>query len=118
MIRLICSSMALLVVGAVFAACSPSPPSERTALHRCQDLARNAMPEFVGNPRYRVAKSEIDQLQSGPDEFEFKVKGEYFFKAFNSGDSELRFTCQISKQPADEQWTTVAFNSICVGGCY
>ncbi len=115
--RMICISMALAFITGALAACSASPPTEKAALSRCQSIARDAMPDFVGNPRYRVAKSKIDQVKAGPELFEFKVQGEYFFKAFDSGDSELRFTCQISKKPADEQWTTVAFDSVCVGGC-
>lgn len=87
------------------------------ALQHCQSLARDAMPDIVGNPRYRTQKTDIDQSSSGPDAFEFTVKGEYFFKAFQTGDSELRFTCSIAKDLEDEKWTTVAFNSVCVGGC-
>ncbi len=108
----------LFMIAGVLAACSPAPPTEKAALKRCQSLARDAMPEFVGNPRYRVNKTKVEQLKSGPQQFEFKIAGEYFFKALNSGDSELRFECTISKDLADEEWTTGAFNSICVGGCY
>ena len=107
----ICVSVVLLAIGGALVACSPAAPTEKTALNRCQSIARDAMPEFVGNPRYRVAKSKVSQLKAGPELFEFEVKGEYFFKAFNSGDSELRFTCQISKSSEAEQWTTVAFDS-------
>jgi hypothetical protein len=115
--RSICASAVLLGIGAALTACSPAAPTEKTALNRCQSLARDAMPEFVGNPLYRVAKSKVEPLKTRPDLFEYNIKGEYLFKAFNSGDSELRSTCQISKAPADAEWTTVAFDSICVGGC-
>ena len=56
-------------------------------------------------------------VKTGPNLFEYDTKAEYFFKAFNSGDGELRFTCQISKAIADAEWKTGAFDSICVGGC-
>ena len=111
-------SIFVLLTSLALTACSGEPPSEKTALNRCQSIAREAMPEFVGNPRFRQGKKKVDVLQSGPQLFEFQIYGEYFFKAFNSGDSELRFDCTISKGQDDEEWTTVAFESICVGGCY
>ncbi len=98
-------------------ACGATPPTEKMALQHCQSIARDEMPDVAGNPRYRNNKSEIEQTVAGPDEFEFTVKGEYFFKAFDSGDSELRFTCTIAKALEDEQWTLVEFDSVCIGGC-
>lgn len=106
-----------LSTGSLLLACGASPPDEKMALEHCQTLARDEMPDVAGNPRYRKHKTEIEQVHSGPEEFEFTVKGEYFFKAFDSGDSELRFTCTIAKSIEDEQWTTVEFDSVCVGGC-
>ena len=117
MTRSVLVLISLLAAAALTLACGSAPPSDKTALQRCQSLARDEMPSFVGNPRYRSHKSVIEQSKAGPEEFEFTVKGEYFFKAFENGDSELRFTCTIAKNREDEQWQTLAFNSICVGGC-
>jgi hypothetical protein len=117
MIRHVSNLISLLAAAVITIACGNEPPSEKTALRRCQSLARDEMPEVAGNPRYRTQKSVIEQVKAGPDDFEFTVKGEYFFKALENGDSEMRFTCSIGKSLEDEEWTTLAFNSICVGGC-
>lgn len=117
MIRRVLLLISLLAIGTIFLACAAKPPSEKTALQRCQSIARGKMPAVAGNPGYRSHKSQIEQVKSGPEVFEFTVKGEYFFKVMDTGDSEMRFTCTIAKNLEDEQWTTLAFDSICVGGC-
>ena len=106
-----------LLSTATLLACGATPPTEKMALQHCQSLARDEMPDTAGNPRYRKNKSEIEQRTPYPDEFEFTVTGEYFFKAIDSGDSELRFSCTIAKALEDEQWTVVDFESTCIGGC-
>ena len=78
-----------LVVATISLACGSGPPTDKMALQRCQSLARGEMPPVVGNPRYRINKSQIYQTNMGPKRFEYEVKGEYFFKAANSGDSEF-----------------------------
>jgi hypothetical protein len=75
------------------------------------------MRDVAGNPRYRTHKTQIEQLEMGPENYKFKIKGEYFYKTVYSGDSELRFTCTVSKALTADQWATDSFDSVCVGGC-
>jgi hypothetical protein len=98
-------------------ACGASPPTDKQALQMCQSIARGKMKDVAGNPRYRQAKTRISEDQSGPENFKYTVYGEYFYKTVYSGDTELSFTCSISKHIDADDWTTDAFDSVCVGGC-
>ncbi len=105
---------ALLFCGLL--ACSAEPPSEQQALVACQEIALTKIDSGV-TPRYRQHKTQIETLQAGPENYAFSVKGEYFYKGIYSGDSELKFDCSVSKTPEAESWTTVSFDSRCIGGC-
>jgi hypothetical protein len=109
--------MGLMLLVTMGVSCSASPPTEKQALGQCQDLAKTKMRSAVGNPRYRNNKTQIKQLETGPENYKFAIKGEYFYKGAYSGDSELRFTCTVSKALGADQWTTDSFESICIGGC-
>ncbi len=109
--------LGLLAAAHLTIACGASPPSEKQALEKCQSIARTKMYDIAGNPRYRQAKTQITQEQSGPDDFKFTVYGKYFYKTFQAGDSELRFTCSISKSIDADDWINDFFDFVCVGGC-
>jgi hypothetical protein len=111
---LIIGLMLLVTMGI---SCSASPPTEKQALQQCQDLAMEKMGSAMGKPRYRPHKTQIEQLETGPENYKFTIKGEYFYKTVSSGDNELRFTCTVSKALTAEQWTTNSFDSVCIGGC-
>ena len=115
--RSLSTMLGIALLGGGLIACSADPPTDKQALAACQQLALAKMTDAVGNPRFRSHKATIEAVESGPENYEFAVYGEYFYKAHYSGDSELRFNCNVAKTPEAEQWTTVSFDSRCIGGC-